>query len=212
MVLNPSFITHRFHVPCRQSLNAQSAEFRRALPWTFILNRFAVPERTALLIAATRTGVIHLPISRPAETARACWGLIPVGVACRLRTVSSLFFTPRDEERNMRIGTMLTGLILACLVAANAPAQGSKQPPTKKPSLQERFQKMDTNGDGILTQDEFVAARSKLGDKAATVFQEMGKLGGTTTKDGAMGMTFQQFKKAHAEWKKTHPNKKQATQ
>ena len=58
----------------------------------------------------------------------------------------------------MKAWTMLMGLVVACLVAANASAQGTSQTPTKKHTLQQRFQKMDTNGDGILTEEEFAAA------------------------------------------------------
>ncbi len=106
----------------------------------------------------------------------------------------------------MRVWTMLLSLIVACLMAVNLPAQESK-PPAKKHPLLDRFEKLDTNHDGILTAEEFAAAHQKHGDKAKTVFQALEKLGGTTTKDGVTGMTFQEFKKAHLEWKKTHPGK-----
>lgn len=111
----------------------------------------------------------------------------------------------------MRLCTMLTAVIVACLIAVNASAQVSKEPPIKKHPLLERFQKMDTNHDGILTEEEFAAAHPKHSDKAKTAFGEMEKLGGTTTRDGVTGMTFQEFKKAHAEWKKLHPGTKHST-
>ena len=102
-------------------------------------------------------------------------------------------------------------LMLACLVVSNAPALVNSKPTTKKPTLSQRFEKMDTNHDGILTEQEFAAAHSKLGNKATTVFQAMEKLGGTTTKNGVTGMNFQEFKKAHLAWKKTHPGKTHPT-
>ncbi len=108
----------------------------------------------------------------------------------------------------MRIWTVLMSLIVACSVAASAPAQGTTQPPVKKHPLLQRFEAMDTNHDGILTAAEFEAAHAKLGEKAAAAYKELAALGGTTTKDGATGMTFEQFKKAHQEWKQAHPGKK----
>lgn len=110
----------------------------------------------------------------------------------------------------MRAWTMLLSLTVAFLVASTALAQGT-EPTAKKHPLLERFQKMDANHDGILTAEEFAVAHPKLGDKAKTAFEALEKLGGTTTKDGATGMTFQEFKKAHLEWKKTHPGKTHPT-
>ena len=95
----------------------------------------------------------------------------------------------------MRVWTVLLSLALALLVATNVPAQ-EKKPPAQKHPVAERFAKMDTNHDGILTETEFVAARAKMGEaKAKKVYEEMCKLGGTTTKDKATGMTFDQFKR-----------------
>jgi Ca2+-binding EF-hand superfamily protein len=104
----------------------------------------------------------------------------------------------------MRIWTILLSLVVACLITANAPAQGNKS--TKHP-LRERFETMDTNHDGILTVQEFVAAHPKVGaKKAAAFYAELATLGGTTTKGNVVGMTFPQFKKAHKAWKQAHPN------
>jgi hypothetical protein len=105
----------------------------------------------------------------------------------------------------MRVWTILLSLVVACLVAANAPAQG-----TKKHALRDRFEKMDTNHDGILTVQEFAAGHPKLdATKAAAVYKELVTLGGVTTKNGVTGMTFPQFKKAHKAWKAAHPNQGQ---
>jgi Ca2+-binding EF-hand superfamily protein len=107
----------------------------------------------------------------------------------------------------MRVWTVLLTLVVACLVATNAPAQ-TKKDPAKKHPVAERFAKMDANHDGILTQDEFVAAHTKMGDaKAKKAYEEISKVGGTTTKDGATGMTLEQFKKGIEEWRKSHPRK-----
>jgi Ca2+-binding EF-hand superfamily protein len=107
----------------------------------------------------------------------------------------------------MRVWTLLLSLALALLVTTNVPAQ-EKKPPAQKHPVAERFAKMDTNHDGILTETEFVAARAKMGEaKAKKVYEEMCKLGGTTTKDKATGMTLEQFKKAFEEWRKSHPRK-----
>ena len=67
----------------------------------------------------------------------------------------------------MRIWTILLSLVMACLVTANVPAQGNKS--TKHP-LRDRFESMDTNHDGILTVQEFVAAHPKMGEKKAAAF------------------------------------------
>lgn len=101
----------------------------------------------------------------------------------------------------MRVWTILLSLAVACLMAVNAPAQG-----TKKHALRDRFEKMDTNHNGILTMQEFAAGHPKLdATKAATVYKELVTLGGATTKNGVTGMTFAQFKKAHKAWKAAHP-------
>jgi Ca2+-binding EF-hand superfamily protein len=103
----------------------------------------------------------------------------------------------------MRPWTILFSLVVGCLVAVNAFAQGNA---CKKHPLRDRFEKMDTNHDGILTVQEFVAAHPKMGEaKATTFYKELATLGGTTTaKSGVTGMTFPQFKKAHKAWKEAH--------
>jgi Ca2+-binding EF-hand superfamily protein len=108
----------------------------------------------------------------------------------------------------MRVWTMFLALAVACLVAVNVSAQ-EKKDPSKRHSPAERFAKMDANHDGILTEAEFVTARSaKMGEeKAKQFYGELTKLGGTTTKDGAAGMTLEQFTKAFEEWRKAHPRK-----
>ncbi len=65
--------------------------------------------------------------------------------------------------------------------------------------LESAFHKMDANHDGIVTQREFVAAhQKKLGTaQAATNYAQLAARGGTTTRNGATGMTLQQFKAAH---------------
>ena len=75
--------------------------------------------------------------------------------------------------------------------------------------LRERFEAMDTNHDGILTQAEFIAGHPKMGaEKATKFYDKLAALGGTTTKNGATGMTLEQFRKAHkALWEERHPNK-----
>jgi hypothetical protein len=103
----------------------------------------------------------------------------------------------------MKAWTMLLSLVVACLMAANAPAKGN---PSKKHHLLDRFEKMDANHDGVVTVQEFVAAHPKAGEaKATTVYEGLMTLGGTTTKGGVTGMTFPQFKKAHKAWKAAHP-------
>jgi Ca2+-binding EF-hand superfamily protein len=87
-------------------------------------------------------------------------------------------------------------------MASNAPAQQ----PVKRHSLSDRFQKMDANHDGILSQAEFVAAHPKIGAVAAKeLYRSLAVLGGTTTQSKTTGMTFEQFKKAHKLWKASHP-------
>ncbi len=104
----------------------------------------------------------------------------------------------------MRLWTILVSLIVGCLVAGNSLAQ---QNPPKKHHWRDRFEKMDTNHDGILTVQEFVAAHPKIGPEKATKFyNDLAALGGTTTKDGATGMTLPQFRKGHIEWNKAHPH------
>ncbi len=113
----------------------------------------------------------------------------------------------------MRIGMFLLSLVLASLMTVQASAQEKKDAP-KKPSLSERFDKMDTNHDGILTEQEFVAfhkaAHEGKGEaKAGTFYKELASLGGTTTKDNITGMNLDQFKKAHKAWRENHPKKNQ---
>jgi hypothetical protein len=103
----------------------------------------------------------------------------------------------------MKAWTMFLSLFVVCLVAANAPAQGTA---SKRLPLFERFEKMDTNHDGIVTAQEFAAAHPKLGAKAIIFYNQLAALGGTTTKGGVVGMTLPQFKKALKAWKQAHPN------
>ena len=83
---------------------------------------------------------------------------------------------------------------MVLLVTVNAPA-GEKQ--HSEDSLKAYFEKQDANHDGILTLDEFVAFRAKMGtEKATAIYNKLASLGGTTTKGSVTGMTFEQFKKA----------------
>ena len=105
----------------------------------------------------------------------------------------------------MRALMMLFSLVLACLATVNVEGATAKKHP-----LAERFQKMDTNHDGILTLGEFIAGHPKMGTTQATAaYKELVTLGGTTTKNGVTGMTFPQFKKAHKLWKQSHQNQGQ---
>lgn len=107
----------------------------------------------------------------------------------------------------MKMWTTALSLAVAFLVAVNAPAQTAKKHP-----LRDRFEKMDTNHDGILTQDEFVAGHPKAGPEKTTKFyNELASLGGTTTRNGATGMTLEQFRKAHKAWKQAHPKQSGTT-
>ena len=110
----------------------------------------------------------------------------------------------------MRLWTILVSLVVACPVAVNAFGQGNT---TNKHPLLNRFHAMDTNHDGILTVQEFVAAHPKMGQaKAATFYNQLANLGGVTTKGGVTGMTFPQFRKAHQAWREAHPNQGQKQQ
>ncbi len=72
------------------------------------------------------------------------------------------------------------------------------------------FQKMDTNHDGILTVQEFVAANSQMGEAKATAFyKELASLGGIITKGSVTGMAFPQFAKGYVAWMQTHSSQGQ---
>jgi Ca2+-binding EF-hand superfamily protein len=61
-------------------------------------------------------------------------------------------------------------------------------------TLRERFDRMDTNHDGVVSAKEFVAAHPKLGaERAEKIFKKMG--GGT-----GKGLSFEQFKTAVEKW------------
>ncbi len=67
-----------------------------------------------------------------------------------------------------------------------------------KQSLESAFYKMDVNHDGVLTQDEYVAAHQKKGTtQAAAHYKKLAARGGTTTRNGVTGMTLRQYKAAH---------------
>ncbi len=110
----------------------------------------------------------------------------------------------------MKAWTMFLSLVAVCLVAGSAFAQGNKEPPKKDPLL-ERFKKIDTNHDGIVSEKEFVAVNKEMGKEAEKRFMELEKLGGSTEKKKEKGMTFEQFKKALEEWAKQHPPKPEKT-
>jgi Ca2+-binding EF-hand superfamily protein len=104
----------------------------------------------------------------------------------------------------MRFWTILLSLIVAGMVAVNAPAQEQKGGKKPHMTLKERFDKMDTNHDGTLSQDEFVAGHKRLGEEKAKAL--FAKMGGTTDK----GLTFDQYKTAMEEWMKQQHKKKDA--
>ena len=109
----------------------------------------------------------------------------------------------------MRLWTMLLSLMMLCVLAVNAPAQEQCK---KHHSLADRFAKMDTNHDGILTLQEFVAARTKAGPaKAEAFYNKLTLLGGTTTKGSVTGMTLEQFRKAHKLLREQHAEKQPAS-
>ena len=72
----------------------------------------------------------------------------------------------------MRIWTVLLSLVVVAAIAVNASAAGGKGGKKggdkgKMPSPEERFKKMDTNSDGKLTCEEFVAAsKERMGGDA----------------------------------------------
>jgi hypothetical protein len=106
---------------------------------------------------------------------------------------------------------MLLSLAVAYLVTAGLSAEAAKVVAKKQP-LSKRFQKMDANHDGILTEAEFVTAHSKLdAAKAQKCYETLAALGGRTTKNGVMGMAFPQVKKAALAWRQSH-KKPTATQ
>ena len=115
----------------------------------------------------------------------------------------------------MRIWTMFLSLAMAALVTVNAPAGEKKH---SEDSVKAYFEKQDANHDGILTLEEFVAFRPKMNaDQATSFYKKLAAAGGTTTKDGVTGMTFDQFKKGIAASKPAHsktapaPETKKAT-
>ena len=78
----------------------------------------------------------------------------------------------------MRFCTLLLSLAVACLVGIDADAQNTTEHP-----LRDRFEKMDTNHDGILTLPEFVAGHPKMGaQKATQLYQQLVTLGGSTAR------------------------------
>ena len=98
------------------------------------------------------------------------------------------------------IGCFIFAVMAA--LPANAPAcnhSGYSSHHASHQSLESAFYKMDANHDGILTQREFVAAhQKKMGTaQAATHYMGLAARGGTTSRNGEMGMTLQQFKAAH---------------
>jgi hypothetical protein len=105
----------------------------------------------------------------------------------------------------MKFSTLLLSLVMACLVTANVSAQKNTSPKSPFATI---FGKMDTNHDGILTMQEFVAANSRIGAaKATALYKELAAMGGTVQKGRATGMTLQQFAKAYEAWKSTHSDK-----
>ncbi len=102
----------------------------------------------------------------------------------------------------MRFWTVLLSLLVAVAVVASVPAQEKKGKEGKRPhvTLKERFDKMDANHDGALSEEEFVAGHPRMGDKAKDVFK---KLGGTADK----GLSFEQYQKGMDQMMKARKKK-----
>jgi len=103
----------------------------------------------------------------------------------------------------MKVWTTLLALTLACLWTVTTLAQEKKDAPKKpRQSSEERFKEMDKDNSGTVTEAEFVAAYSRMGEeKAKALFQ---KMGGTADK----GLTLEQYKKAREEFRKKYGERK----
>ena len=72
---------------------------------------------------------------------------------------------------------VLANIVQSCCGASGG-NQCRRRHPAKKHPLAERFQKMDTNHDGLLTLAEFVAGHPKMGaTKATAAYKELVTLG-----------------------------------
>ena len=106
----------------------------------------------------------------------------------------------------MKLCAPILCLMIAGLVAGGSFAQQAEPPKKPNMTLEERFNKMDANHDGILTEEEFFAFHKKMAKQVAkSVFA---KVGGTEDRP----LTVDQLDEAREAWaNKIAPSQKEET-
>ncbi len=97
------------------------------------------------------------------------------------------------------IGCFIFAVLAGLPAIAPACHQGYSTHSHHQSSVESAFHRMDVNHDGIVTEREFVTANhKKMGvSQAAAHYKALAVRGGVTRRNGATGMTLQQFKAAH---------------
>ncbi len=106
----------------------------------------------------------------------------------------------------MKICAPILSMMIAGMVAGGSLAEQPEPPKKPTMTLRERFDKMDSNRNGVLSQMEFIVAHKRMADQVAkSIFIKVG--GGPDQL-----LTLDQVAKARQEWaKKVAPNQIEAT-